>query len=422
MKQFVMRPQIFGQTEKLLIYAEAFYTGRGTLVCVGGTVVLLREGFRPFFLGAGLFAALAMILWFGYFQFGWSLPVATSPALWHGHEMIFGFVAAAIAGFILTALPNWTGTEPVAGRWLAALVALWVAGRLLLATSAIWPAGLVAIVDTAFLVSLAGYVGWALIESQNWRNLVFLAAIATVIGGNLLFHAEQLGLADDVGSDGLRLALNGIVLLIAIIGGRIIPAFTRNALDREGITHDIEPRAWLDVAAIIAVFAIIPADLFGRDTLAAAAVTLVAAILNTLRFLTWQSERTLGMPIVWSLHLGYFWLIVGLFMKGLAASLPSLAGIVWIHAITIGAVGTMVMAVMTRATLGHTGGVLVASRTTAIAYGAVSLSAVSRIIAPEVPDVLYLFLLGLSAVAWIAVFAVFVVEFWPRLTGPTSSE
>lgn len=378
---------------------------------------LLREGFRPFFLGAGLFAVLGMILWFGYFQFGWSLPVAAPPALWHGHEMIFGFVAAAIAGFILTALPNWTGTAPVSGRWLAALVVLWVLARLLLATSAIWPAGLVAIVDTAFLVSLAGYVGWALIESQNWRNLVFLVALTPVIGGNVLFHAEQLGLADDGGSDGLRLALNGIVLLITIIGGRIVPAFTRNALEREGIEHEIKQQKWLDVAVIVAVLAIIPADLFAQGTFTAAAVTLVAAILSTLRFLTWQSERTLGMPIVWSLHLGYLWLVVGLFMKGLAASLPSLAGIVWIHAITIGAVGTMIMAVMTRATLGHTGGALVASRMMAIAYGAVSVSAVTRIIAPEVPDALYLFLLGLSAVVWIAVFAAFVVEFWPRLTG-----
>jgi len=378
---------------------------------------LLREGFRPFFLGAGLYAVLAMVLWLGYFQFGWTLPVAASPAQWHGHEMIFGFVSAAIAGFILTALPNWTKTTPVAGRWLAALVVLWVLGRILVATGAVWPAGLVAVVDTAFLVSLAGYVGWALIESQNWRNLVFLVALFAVIGGNVLFHAEQLGLADDGGADGLRLALNGIVLLITIIGGRVVPAFTRSALDREGIAHNIKSRAWLDMAVIIAVFAIIPADLFGRDSFTAAAVTLVAAILSTLRFLTWQSERTLGLPIVWSLHLGYLWLVVGLFMKGLAASLPSLAGIVWIHAITIGAVGTMIMAVMTRATLGHTGGALVASRTTAVAYGAVSVSAIARIIAPEVPDALYLFLLGLAAIAWIAVFAAFVVEFWPRLTG-----
>jgi len=380
-------------------------------------VELLREGFRPFFLGAGLFAVLGMILWWGYFQFGWTLPVAASPALWHGHEMIFGFVAAAIAGFILTALPNWTKTAPVTGRWLAALVVLWLLGRLLVTTSEFWPAGLVAVVDTAFLVSLAGYVGWALIESQNWRNLVFLAALFAVIGGNVLFHAELLGLADDGASDGLRLALNGIALLITIIGGRIVPAFTRNALDREGIAHDIKPRAWLDMAVIVAVFAVIPADLFARGTFTAAAVTLVAAILSALRFLTWQSERTLGMPIVWSLHLGYLWLVVGLFMKGLAASLPSLAGIVWIHAMTIGAVGTMVLAVMTRATLGHTGGALLASRTTAVAYGAVSVSAIARIIAPEVPDALYMFFLGLSAIAWIAVFATFVVEFWPRLTG-----
>lgn len=379
---------------------------------------LLREGFRPFFLGAGLLAVLGMVLWWGYFQFGWTLPVAAPPSLWHGHEMIFGFVAAAIAGFILTALPNWTNTAPVTGRWLAALVVLWLLGRLLVTTSAVWPAGLVAVVDTAFLLSLAGYVGWVLIESHNWRNLVFLVALFAVIGGNVLFHAEQLGLADDGASDGLRLALNGIVLLITIIGGRIVPAFTRNALDREGIAHDIKPRAWLDMAVIITVFAIVPADLFARGTFTAAAVTLVAAILSALRFLTWQSERTLGMPIVWSLHLGYLWLVVGLFMKGLAASLPSLAGIVWIHAITIGAVGTMVLAVMTRATLGHTGGALVASRTTAVAYGAVSVSAITRIVAPEVPDTFYLFLLGISAVAWIAVFATFVVEFWPRLTGP----
>ncbi len=378
---------------------------------------LLREGFRPFFLGAGLFAVLGMVLWLGYFQFGWTLPVAAPPALWHGHEMIFGFVAAAIAGFILTALPNWTKTAPVTGRWLAALLVLWLLGRVLVTTSDIWPAGLVAVVDTAFLLSLAGYVGWVLIESQNWRNLVFLVALFAVIGGNVLFHAEQLGLADDGASDGLRLALNGIALLITIIGGRIVPAFTRNALDREGIAHDIKPRAWLDMAVIVAVFAIIPADLLARGTFMAGAVTLVAAILSALRFLTWQSERTLGMPIVWSLHLGYLWLVVGLFMKGLAASLPSLAGIVWIHAITIGAVGTMILAVMTRATLGHTGGALLASRTTSAAYGAVSVSALARIIAPEVPDALYLFFLGLSALAWIAVFVTFVVEFWPRLAG-----
>lgn len=385
-------------------------------------MILFSAGFRPFFLLAGAYAALAMPLWLGVVLLGAPLPTELPPSLWHGHEMLFGFGGAVLAGFLLTALPNWTRTPPLAGTGLMLLALAWLAARAMALTGTAWPEAAFAVIDLAFLSALVLYAGTVLARTGNWRNFVVLAAILIVIAGNALFHAEALGVSEGTAATGLRLALNGFVLLIALIGGRIIPAFTARALDREGETTEIETPGWLDSAALLSVVAVVVADLIADGAFWAAAIALIAAVCNALRFLTWQSEKTLAMPIVWSLHLGYLWLVVGLFMKGLAATIPPLADLVWVHALTIGAVATMMMAVMTRAILGHTGRPLVVSTPVALAYGLLTVSAIARIASAAAGGAWFEVLLGVSGLCWTAAFGVFLVVYLPLLTGPALSD
>jgi uncharacterized protein involved in response to NO len=369
---------------------------------------LFRQGFRPFFLGAGLFAAFA--LWLSVVRGAVSLSTAFGPAAWHAHEMIFGFAAAAIAGFLLTAIPNWTGRMPLQGLPLAALFGTWLIGRAATATSALIGPGLAAALDLSFLVALLAVVLREIVSGRNWRNLPLPVALGVLLLANALSHAEAAGGVPS-GPFGQRLGIATIILLIGLVGGRIIPSFTRNWLAKRAETHMPAGLGRFDHVSLVLTVVALGAWVAAPDDRTAGAVLLAAGIASLIRLARWRGHRTLSDPLVWSLHVGFAWVPAGLCLLGLGVFLPeffpSIAGL---HALTAGAIGSMTLAVMTRATLGHTGRPLAADGWTAAIYIFVALAAATRVAAPILPDVLGL-LLWVSGLLWSAAFGLFTIRF-----------
>ena len=381
---------------------------------------ILAVGFRPFFLGAGLWAAGAVALWLAQLA-GWpALPSAFDPIAWHAHEMLFGYVTAVIAGFLLTAIPNWTGRLPVCGRQLGGLFALWCAGRVAIGVSAwIGPAPAAAL-DLAFPAALCAVVLREIAAGGNWRNLPVAAIVAVLAASNGLVHLEVLGLAPTqyLGADlGLRLGIAAVAVLIMLVGGRVVPSFTRNWLAKRGEAVLPRPFGRLDRLAVAATVAAGLAWTFAPEAPASGALALLAAALGGARLAGWRGHRTRAEPLVWVLHLGYAWLVAGFALLGAAVLVPALPQTAALHALTAGAMGTMTLAIMTRATLGHSGRALTAGPGTAAIYALVGAAALMRVLAPLTAiDAALLF--GLSGLAWIGAFALFVVLYGPLLVGP----
>jgi uncharacterized protein involved in response to NO len=377
---------------------------------------LFAYGFRPFFLLAALWAMVGVGGWMAALHVGWP-EGALPPMLWHAHEMLFGFLVAAIAGFLLTAVPSWTGRRGYAGWPLAGLVGLWLAGRVAMSPLTGDHAA-AAVVDLLFLPVLALVLAPALVRSGAKRNTVFLLFLGLLFLANLGFHAPTLGLGMGWLADPLGLARDVVLLLVVVIGGRVVPAFTGNALRAAGEEPGIRPRAGLDRAAIAAVALLVLAHQIVPGGTLAGVVALLASGLHGVRMAGWQGLRTLREPLVWVLHLAYLWVVVGLLLRGLhgVAGLALAAG--WSHALTIGAFGTMVLAVMSRAALGHTGRPLRAPAPMVVAYLLVSAAVLARVFVPSLAPGLAVPSLGLAAALWIAGFALFAAIFLPILAGP----
>ena len=374
---------------------------------------LFSYGFRPFFLGAAIWAALAIVLWVPQYFGHLTLPTAFAPLDWHIHEMIYGYVAAAVAGFLLTAIPNWTGRLPVNGYPLAALLALWLLGRVAIAGSAICGLLLAAAVDVAFLLIFAAVVLGEIVAGRNWRNLRVLIVLGVLIAGNVVFHAEVIrnGSADY----GIRIGIAAVVGLIMLVGGRVVPSFTRNWLVRNNPGRLPEPFSRFD-AATIGVSALALISWIAVPHIAGAGILLiVAGLLQGIRHGRWAGDRTLADRLVLVLHVAYAFVPIGFLLLGAAvvwpAIFPTSAGI---HAWMAGAAGLMTLAVMTRASLGHTGQELAASVPTQLIYLCALIAALARIIAAFQPSRA---LLDIAAVTWILAFGGFVVFFGRLLIG-----
>ena len=376
-------------------------------------------GFRPFFLLAGLYGAFSILAWLVWLAGGSgpSSGPSFTPTVWHGHEMVFGYAAAVIGGFFLTAVPNWTGTAALRGAPLLWLSAIWLCGRLAMWASGALPAPLVAVVDLAFLPALAAACALPLWRARKTRNLIFLPILFLLWVANLLVHLEAMGVWEGVGRPGLILAIDAVVLLVVIVGGRIVPSFTGNALKARGSQVEVVSRSRVDKAAIVSVLCLLVAEIVAVDT-ATGVVALAAAVLNGLRMAGWRSLTTRGQPILWVLHLGYAWVVVGLACKAgaMLAGIPSESAA--LHALTVGAIGTMTLAVMSRAALGHTGRPLVVRPAVTVAYLLVSVSALARVAAAEVVPELYDEALLLAGLSWAAAFAIFSTVYWPILARP----
>lgn len=340
-----------------------------------------------------------------------ALPTAFDAAAWHYHEMLFGYVAAVLAGFTLTAIPNWTGRLPLHGAPLFALVLFWLSGRVAVAVSAFIGAWAAAAIDLLFLAALAAVILREIVAGRNWRNLPIVAAVILFFLCNVLIHFEALGLIDS-GGRAQKLPIAVVIVLISLIGGRIIPSFSRNWLARRDATrlpHSFGRFDHLTIAATLVALAwwiVVP---IGAVT---GALTALAAGLNLVRLARWQGLATRTEPLLWVMHLGYLWIPVGLILLALASWQASISQFGAIHALTAGAIGTMTLAVMSRATLGHTGQPLHAGAGLTLAYCLVIAAAVLRVSA-SLWEAAFLPLVLAAAVAWIAAFLFYLAVCGP---------
>lgn len=386
---------------------------------------LFSYGFRPFFLGAGVFSALLMSVWLAFVAdlamggSGQWLAIAGSPYAWHAHEFIFGFAGAAIGGFLLTAVPNWTGALPVSGGPLVGLFALWVAGRVAMTFSGVLPPWMVAAADLAFIPVLGAFAAWQLLVKPAARNFVFLALLLLLFAANAIYH---LATHDMVTVDPVAILRNGLLvvgIMIAVIGGRIIPSFTHNWLhiNRPGapLPRRIAP---LDLGAILSIVSILAARLLDAPPLVEGALALVASVLNAIRLAMWRGWKTRAEPIVWVLHAGYAWLVIALALIAAANLTPWVPLSLANHAMGTGAIGLMILAVMSRASLGHTGRRIVAAPATVASYRLVSLAAHLRVVGPLLLPQYSGPILVVAALAWIAAFVSFSWVYAPILTSP----
>lgn len=338
------------------------------------------------------------------------------PMQWHAHEMIFGFVAAALAGFLLTAVASWTGQRGFAGPPLMILTAVWLAGRLAMAPGLDVPQPLAAAIDLAFLPCVAMAITPSLIRAGNVRNYPMLAFLVLLFTANLLFHAPDL--AARIGIHALTLALDTILLMVVLIGGRVVPAFTGNALrDRDPDAH-VAAFGWVDRAALLAAAALLITDLTSPGTRLAGIVAGIACLLHAWRLLRWRGWLTRDMPIAWVLHVAYAWIPIGLGLKALWLLWQLPVGATWLHALTSGAYASMILAVMSRAALGHTGRALVAAKPTVAAYVLLTLAAAARVFAGVGGMMTTQSAWTLAGILWIAAFVLYCVVYAPILMGP----
>ena len=368
---------------------------------------IFSAGFRPFFLGAAAWSAVAVPLWLAAYLTSIDVPTLLPPAAWHVHEMVYGFAAATVAGFLLTAIPNWTGRMPLQGWPLAALVLLWAAGRLAVLFSAALGAVAAAAIDLAFPALFLAVVAREILAGRNWRNLPMLAALSLLLVGNLLVHLEALDIADtaDVGN---RIGVATLLTLISLVGGRIVPSFTRNWLAKARpevappVSEGSLDRAVLAITALaLSLWAFFP------EATITAWMVLVTGLAVSFRLARWRGWSTWPEPLLLILHMGYGWLAAGLLLLGLNHLFDILPQTAALHALTAGAIGTMTLAVMTRASLGHTGRPLSARTATRIIYSLVTLAALLRVLSPFAGNSLGP-ILWLAGAAWTGAFGLFV--------------
>jgi uncharacterized protein involved in response to NO len=376
---------------------------------------ILSYGFRPFFLLGAIWAALAVAILLLMLAGSLSLPTAFAPVEWHVHELLYGYLPAIVAGFLLTAVPNWTGGLPVTGGPLLGLLLIWIAGRLAIAGSAWIGRPWAASVDLLFLAAVAAVVLREILAARNLGNLKVLVLVGLLFAGNVIFHTES-ALAGGTGY-GTRIGITAAVLLISVIGGRIVPSFTRNWLARERPGSLPQPFGRFDVAALIAGAVALAFWIALPEHSLTAAAAVVAGLLHALRLARWRGYRTAGEPLVLVLHVAYLFVPLGFLLVAAGIAFPGyLAASGALHGWTAGAIGLMTLAVMTRASLGHTGRPLTATAPTQLIYLAALIAALTRVASAFgwERDLL----LNTSATAWVMAFAGFAIFYWPLLTRP----
>lgn len=376
---------------------------------------ILRLGFRPFYLLAAAFAAISVLLWTAQYA-GWLERAWLAGPLGHAHEMLFGFTQAVIVGFLFTAVGNWTGRPTPTGLPLAAIAALWVAGRVLALTPWGWAA---AAANVAFPLAAAAGIGIPLWQSRNKRNYFFVGLLLVMALAAAAVHLALLGVIALPGWVGIRVALDVVLLIMAIMGGRVIPMFTNNGMrmTKGAPPTNARRNERLEQVAVGSLIALLAADLVRLPDAAMIAILAVAAVAHAARLALWEPWKTGRNPLVWVLHVAYAWIVAHLALRalGLAEIVPpSIAT----HALTIGAIGGLTLGMMTRTARGHTGRPLLADRWEVTAYALVIVAAIVRVFGPLVTPAGYLWTVELSALAWSAAFGLYAVRYWPVLTRP----
>lgn len=372
--------------------------------------ILFERGYRPFFPGAALFVVIALGLWICAFATGMEIPTEFSGHDYHVHEMIFGYLGAIFAGFLLTALPNWTNRSPINGALLAFLFTLWLCGRIAIVTSSLWPMA-AAGVDAAFLIAVCLIAWKEVILGGSIRNIPVCLMITLVAAANIAFHLAQLGEADTGGI--IRAALGVITLLLSLVAGRVVPNFSTNWMKNNNLEPLPAPFSRFDGAALLATFvtlvcwvALPEAELTGYLFLALCAI-------HAIRLFRWRGWQTTAEPLVLILHVGYLWLPIWFGLNGLAILSPDVFSTSSaVHALTAGGVGTMTMAIMTRAILGHSGRRLSAGRATIAIYTLIVTGAFLRVFS-EIIAIDYIFITAISGILWAGGFVLFAFIYGP---------
>ena len=373
-------------------------------------------GFRPFFLLAGVYAAVGMSAWLWTYPTGLSLFRSLPPQLWHSHEMLFGFIGAAVAGFVLTAVPSWTGSRGFAGAPLITLVILWLAGRIAFAFFDALPLIVVISAEVLFLPAVMVTIAPSLFRTRN-RNVVLLLVIAAFWAADLVFlyavHAGDVVTA----SAALRAGIDVILLLMTIIAGRVVPPFTANALRKRGVDVSFHSRTAIERGVFVAMLAYIAVDVFSADRTLMITVSAIAAALHFARMTGWHSIKSRHDPIVWILHIAYLWLPIGLTLRVLSLSGGFAWAAYWQHALAAGAAATMILAIITRASLGHTGRPLVAAPATVVAYVSLVLAIAVRVFGPALLPFSYTTIVMAAGSLWVLTFLLFAIVYVPILIG-----
>jgi uncharacterized protein involved in response to NO len=371
------------------------------------------KGFRPFFLLAGGFAALILPVWLltlagvvrpdGYLE----------PMIWHAHEMIFGYATAVIAGFLLTAVANWTGRETAIGTPLIVLAVLWLLGRIAFATAGVLPRELVAALDLAFLPALALVIGRAIIGTRNRRNYPVLAVVVALWLADLAIHLDVLGVAAGWRWRASLGAVDLVTLLVIFVAARIVPIFTRNATAVKTI-RNIPALDWATVGAMALLTGV---DVARPGWAAGSVLAGVTAVLALARSVPWGARRTAHQPLLWILHVGHAWVVVGLGLRAASALTVAVSTSSSVHALTVGAIGCTTLGMMARVSLGHSGRALVVRWPIVLAFGAITVAAIVRVLGPFWPAA-YLPAVYVSGTLWTLAFATFVASYAAILMRP----
>jgi uncharacterized protein involved in response to NO len=374
--------------------------------------------FRIFFLACGIYAIGIIAAWLAILLGSLTLPLAWSPLYWHSHEMIFGVVTAAICGFLLTAMCNWTGAQPLKGVGLLGLISLWLAGRAVMWFGNSIPIELVIFVDAIFLPIVTVYVAYILLIHGNKRNLILAAILTLLAFCNFSMHAGIYMKNFYWVMVGETSALGLITVMMVIIAGRIIPLFTINGLRGKGYdVETIKNSSLLTTLAIASTALLIPLSFFTQLPALAGIMALIAAIINAIRLSQWASLATKREPLLWILHVGYAWIVVALLLKGISTLSAWVPPSVWQHALGLGAMSSLILGMMTRVSLGHTGRPLSLPRFGVLIYFSISAAAVARLlVALNWID----FRIGLifATITWIIAFGLFIILYYPILTKP----
>ena len=370
---------------------------------------LWNLGFRPFYLLASLYAAASILLW--ACEYAGYLPTSyLRNPLWHGHEMLFGYTIAVVTGFLFTAVRNWTGQPTPTGFALAGFALLWIAGRALVFTPY---AAASALLNAAFPVAVAIGIAIPLVRSGNRRNYFFIGLLLAVGAVELALHLSQLGSLRWPARASLQVGLDMVLFVIAVMGGRVIPMFTNNAIPSAQAAR----KPWLERLALGGVLALLGADLVPAPSAVVAALAACVALAHAARFYLWHPWRTLTKPLVWVLHASYGWIVLHLVLRALA-EIGVVPEPLALHALTIGVIGGMTIGMMTRTARGHTGRPLVADGFEVTCYVLVQLAAVIRVFGGMLlPDAYLATVLG-SALCWSGAFALYAVRYWPVLSRP----
>ncbi|WP_102798873.1 NnrS family protein [Bowmanella denitrificans] len=369
---------------------------------------LFRLGFRPLFLGAALFAALAIGAWGGLYAGLWGFSPYGGAYFWHAHEMLFGFVAAVVTGFLLTAVQNWTGIPGLKGRALAWLVMVWLAARLVNWWGPAWPNWLIATLDLLFLPMVAGFMAYPLCKAGQWRNLFFVPVLLLMSGANFLTHFGLLSGDNGFFKQGIYLMLMLVTALMCVIAGRVTPMFTANGTG----TVKVQPVAWLEKAALLSIWLLV-VHFLCREILPP-----FAATLHLWRWWRWRFWITFRVPLLWSLHLAYLFIPLGLAALAAHYLFNAMALSTAIHFLTVGAMGGMILAMMARVSLGHSGRPLKPRPLMSLAFALVLLAAMIRTLGSWLLHQHIVAVLLLASLLWCLAFMLFVLLYWPVLTRP----